>query len=59
MDSPDITHPDIAKEETCAIRQDAFCKVHRKFVTVRTPFFAPFFALSNQTNYLYFETPCN
>ncbi|WP_284077798.1 hypothetical protein [Herbaspirillum aquaticum] len=33
---PNTMHPDIVREETCAIRQDAFCKVHRKFVTVET-----------------------
>lgn len=30
----------IVREETCAVRQDAFCKVHDKFVTAKKPFSA-------------------
>lgn len=30
----------IVREETCAVRQDAFCKVHDNFVTAKKPFSA-------------------
>ncbi|QNB06876.1 hypothetical protein G5S34_08900 [Herbaspirillum frisingense] len=30
----------IVREETCAVRQDAFCKVHDNFVTAEKPFSA-------------------
>ncbi|WP_343726247.1 hypothetical protein [Herbaspirillum huttiense] len=42
MDCPNAMHPGVVREETCAIRQDAFCKVHRKFVTVNASPEAPF-----------------
>lgn len=31
----------IVREETCAVRQDAFCKVHDNFVTAKTAFRCP------------------
>ncbi|WP_420106111.1 hypothetical protein [Herbaspirillum huttiense] len=43
MDNPNTMYPGIVREETCAIRQDAFCKVHRKFVTVNALLEASFF----------------
>jgi hypothetical protein len=50
MDCPNAMHPGVVREETCAIRQDAFCKVHRKFVTVNASPEAPFFCSEYAAN---------
>lgn len=50
MDNPNTMYPGIVREETCAIRQDAFCKVHRKFVTVNALLETPFFCSKYAAN---------
>ncbi|ADJ63103.1 hypothetical protein Hsero_1590 [Herbaspirillum seropedicae SmR1] len=53
----------IVSEETCAIRQDAFSKVHQKFVTAQRLCDAlcegPFSCVETMRNYLYFYEACN